>query len=236
MKRMIALLISAAMLLSLAACNSGGEVASSDAASETVSKYVHDVDVMSYVKDGTIPELPVSLGAYMSEVKTEYGYADTAASASAESSESSDDTVSEEVSQFTDEDALDFVQHEEEFEMILEEEYLQVTANTGDAYYLYKTRYEGYGISKIACMKNCYGFTVGATLKQDIIDGVNVEAVLIDEVSAESVDFLPGAASSGFTAVSYTSGDYTLTFYFLDDFLSFTTIQDDRYWYENDEE
>lgn len=241
MKKLLALLTAAALLFSLTACNNGGEGTSSteSAVSETASKYVHDVDIMAYVREGVIPELPIGLGDYMDEAKEIYGYyAQTeppTESQSGDESAVSDPFASQETQSTAGDDALSFVQHEEFFGMMLEEEYLQVTANVGEAYYLYKTRYEGYGISKIACMKNCYGFIVGAALKSDVMDSINLEPTLIDAVDPATIDFLPGASMMEFTGVSYTEGDHTVTFYFADDFLSFVTIEDDRYWYDDDE-
>lgn len=238
MKKWLAVLCAWTILLSLAACGTKDKTGTPSAegtASATESKYVHDVDIMSYVRKGTIPELPVQLGQYMDHVKEAYGYSDGAQP----STDASDDAVSDPFaadagSAENSGDAMDFIHHEEAFEMLLEEEYLQVTANVGEAYYMYKTRYEGYGISKIACMKNCFGFTVGATLKSDVLDSIALQPTLLDSVDPASVDFVPGASMMKFTAAAYTEGDYTVTFYFANDFLSFVTLEDGRYWYDDE--
>lgn len=220
MKRILALILLLCLLISAAACAPSDEDTSSapSQASDSSSKYVHTVDVMQYVSAGNIPELPITLGDYMNQVKAEYGYSETQPEATPS---------------YTDEEAMEFYNHKESFGMMLDEGYLQVTATTGDAYYMYKTRYEGYGISKIACTIDCFGFKNGITFKSDVMDSIDMEPVVTENI--EKIDFLPGTVQNC-TSLSYTTGDYTVTFYFIDDFLSVTTIQDNRYWYEYDEE
>lgn len=219
MKRLIAMLLCAAVCLSLAACKGSDtfDGASSADVAEVSSKYVHDVDIMSYVSNGVIPELPIKLGDFMDKVKSEYGYSESGP---------------EPTESLSDEELMGFYHDDESFGMMLDEGYLEVKASTGDAYYLYKTRYEGYGISRMFCLTDCFGFKNGITLRNQVMDAVSLEPSEVAE-NVEKIDVLPGTPEKC-SSVSYTDGDYTVTFYFMDDFLFCTSICDNRYWFYED--
>lgn len=203
MKKIISLILCGVLLTGLSACGSSkNTVESSSETSSVQSKAEHTVDVLSYAGQGTIPELDVSLGTYIDTVKSLYG-----ASSSGDDAEETGEG--------------------EDYTMTIYDTYTQVKVDVGDAYFFYKTKYEGKGISRIVCFTNAFDFDIGITMSDDVRDSIDADPALDEDV--DKADFLPSTPDN-FHRLSYNINDYTLDFYFTDDFLSCIVLTDNRYW------
>lgn len=94
--------------------------------------------------------------------------------------------------------------------------------------YHYYKEYADNGISVIVNFGDAYGFENGLAMSKDVVDAVKGKYTLA-AATEDQMYFLRGAADNC-EVLSYTFGDYRLDFYFIDYFLSATTLTDTRYW------
>lgn len=87
------------------------------------------------------------------------------------------------------------------------------------------------GISMLVSFGTSYGFQTGIAMPDDVKNAISDDC-LEGIPTAEELFFLP-ATPDHCTRLRYSTGDYQLNFYFVDDFLSAVTLLKEKDWPQN---
>lgn len=204
MKKLFCLLLSAAVILSLAGCGK----------KKAEKKYTTDVDVEYYVRQGQLPECgKYALGYDVDKLTSEL---DAQMNASGDDESGSDGADGEE-SHSHDEDG---------FFWFLDERDSYTGLRTGSAEYCYRPDKRQDGISAIVSFDTAFGFETGTI-------SIEIKEALSDFEPTESTggNGLPFLSSDDATEyLTYKFADRCVTFAFYENALCGTAVYDCREW------
>lgn len=205
MKKLFCLLLSAAVILSLAGCGK----------KKAEKKYTTDVDVEYYVRQGQLPECgKYALGYDVDKLTSEL---DAQMNASGDGGSGGSDSADGEESHSHDEDG---------FFWFLDERDSYTGLRTGSAEYCYRPDKRQDGISAIVSFDTAFGFETGTI-------SIEIKEALSDFKPTESTEgnglpFLPTDDATEY--LTYKFADRCVTFAFYENALCGTAVYDCREW------
>ena len=192
MKRIVSILLSAILLLTLVGCGN----------KDTESKIEHSVDVSKLAKEGRIPEIEFVIGDSVDGIKD--ALFEIAAGM----------THDEFVNNMQEAGYVPDGSEYTSYMNIVESEgrtILSASSDTSNAVYcMYNTENESAGISAIAVIGSAYGYD-GNTVSDYVKNSIDEQ--FTESEAKSDLSFLP-KSSDGATVVSYEMGIYKLEFYF----------------------
>ncbi len=203
MKRIICLLISLAMLFSLAGCKKEENNNSNPNGSE--------ISVEEYAKKGQIPEQKFALGTDIETVKKYYS--DLVA-------QYSEENPNEENTGHSHEDVEAYY-----FDVIEGEK--TVRMDTGNTTFFYEKAKADKGISVISTKETAFGFVPGSTTKQEIELAFETKGKTLD---ATEDDMYFVIQTDSYVILRYNFENIKLDFYFTENLLMSTVIANTQNW------
>ena len=203
MKKIVCMLLSLALLFSLAGCNNNQN--------GTANINSGEVSIEEYAKNGQIPEQKFALGTNIETVKKYYS-----------------DLISQYEQENPNEENTGHSHEElEAYYFDVTEGQLTVRMDTGNTSFYYEKSKADQGISVISTKENAFGFETGSATKQEIEMAFDSKGKTID---ATEDDMYFVIQTEPCVILRYIFENVKLDFYFSDNVLTTTVIMNTQNW------